>query len=130
MKDSDKEAQLAILADALTKIVEVATIGPATTTPIVALLARSGDLAAQALVAAATYGPLPEPFCLSRPSRRCRRTRVRQRLRNGRDRNRLKFGRTDEHPNRRRPSRTCDGRSGETVNHLLVQLRNFRFIHE
>lgn len=50
---------MAILADALTKIVEVATIGPATTTPMAELLARSGDLAAQALVAAATYGPLP-----------------------------------------------------------------------
>jgi len=40
MKDSDKQAQLAILADALTKIVEVATIGPATTTPMVELGGR------------------------------------------------------------------------------------------
>lgn len=62
MKDSDREAQLAILADALTKIVDVATIGPATATPMVELLARSGDLAVQALVAAATYGPLPAPL--------------------------------------------------------------------
>ena len=30
----DKDAQLSILADALTKIVEVATVGPATTTPV------------------------------------------------------------------------------------------------
>lgn len=58
---SDKEAQLAILADALTKIVDVATVGPATTRPTDDLLARAGDLAAQALVAAATYGPLPGP---------------------------------------------------------------------
>lgn len=59
---TDKDAQLAILADALTKIIDVATIGPATTTtPAVELLARSGDLAAQALVAAATYGSLPGP---------------------------------------------------------------------
>lgn len=29
----DKDVQLAILADALTKIIDVATIGPATTTP-------------------------------------------------------------------------------------------------
>ncbi|MCQ4190049.1 hypothetical protein, partial [Methylocystis suflitae] len=62
MKDSDKQAQLAILADALTKIVDVATIGPATTTPIVEWLARCVDLAAQALAAAATYGPLPAPL--------------------------------------------------------------------
>ncbi len=55
----DKDAQLAILADALTKIVEVATIGTATTTPIVELLARTGDLATEALVVAASYGPLP-----------------------------------------------------------------------
>lgn len=56
---SDKEAQLAILADALTKIVDVATVGSATTMPTDDLLARAGDLAAQALVAAATYGQLP-----------------------------------------------------------------------
>ncbi len=56
-----KDAQLATLADALTKIVEVATIGPATTTPIVELLARTGDLATEALVVAATHGPLPPP---------------------------------------------------------------------
>lgn len=33
---SDKDAQLAILAGALTKIVEVATIGPATYGPLAA----------------------------------------------------------------------------------------------
>jgi dihydrodipicolinate synthase/N-acetylneuraminate lyase len=57
----DKDAQLAILADALTKIVDVATIGADATAPAVELLARAGDLAAQALAAAATYGPLPSP---------------------------------------------------------------------
>lgn len=62
MNDSDKDAQLTILADALTKILDVAAIDPATTTPLAELLARSGDLAAQALIAAATYGPLPAPL--------------------------------------------------------------------
>ncbi len=57
----DKDAQLAILADALTKIVDVATIGADATTPAAELLARTGDLAAQALAAAATYGALPSP---------------------------------------------------------------------
>jgi hypothetical protein len=65
---SGKDAQLAILADALTKIVDVASIGPATTTPIAHLLARTGDLAAQALVAAATYGSLPSPAPLVAPT--------------------------------------------------------------
>lgn len=57
----DKDTQLAILADALMNIVDVATIGANATSPVVELLARTGDLAAQALAAAATYGPLPPP---------------------------------------------------------------------
>jgi hypothetical protein len=103
MKNSDKDAQLAVLADALTKIVDVATIGPATTTPIVELLARNGDLGPlRRLAPLRPTGRCRRPFRLSRPSMRRRRTRVRQRLRNGRYRNRPTIGCL----NRRRPSRT------------------------
>jgi len=52
-------AQLAILADALTEIVDLASGGQKLVAPPVELLARAGDLAAEALRVAATYGPLP-----------------------------------------------------------------------
>ncbi|HXZ18010.1 MAG TPA: hypothetical protein VEH77_18955 [Roseiarcus sp.] len=58
---TDATAQLAILADALTEIVDVATAQPNTLDSSADLLARVGDIAAGALAAAATYGRLP-PF--------------------------------------------------------------------
>ena len=42
-------AQLAILADALTEIVDLASGGPKLVAPSVELLARAGDIAAEAL---------------------------------------------------------------------------------
>ena len=57
----DAAAQLAILADALTEIVDLATADPKTVAPAEQVLARAGDVAAEALAAAATYGRLP-PF--------------------------------------------------------------------
>jgi hypothetical protein len=57
----DTASQLAILADALTEIVDLTT---AQTKPAVSpddLLDRMGDIAVEALTAAATYGRLP-PF--------------------------------------------------------------------
>jgi hypothetical protein len=51
--------QLAILADALTEIVDLASGGPKLVAPPVEPLARAGDLAAEALAVAATYGPPP-----------------------------------------------------------------------
>ncbi|MGA8170283.1 MAG: hypothetical protein WB816_05560 [Methylocystis sp.] len=58
---TDAAAQLAILADALTEIVDLATADPKTVAPPAEILARAGDIAAEALAAAATYGRLP-PF--------------------------------------------------------------------
>jgi hypothetical protein len=52
-------AQLAILADALTEIVDLASGGLELVAPPVDLLARAGDLAVEALAVAATHGPLP-----------------------------------------------------------------------
>jgi hypothetical protein len=49
------------LADALTKIVDLASGGPKLVAPPGKVLARAGDIAAEALAAAATYGRLP-PF--------------------------------------------------------------------
>ena len=43
-------AQLAILADALTEIVDLASGGPKLVAPSVELLARAGDIAAEALI--------------------------------------------------------------------------------
>jgi hypothetical protein len=56
---SNTAMQLAILADALTEIVDLASGGPKLVAPSVELLARAGDLAAEALRVAATYGALP-----------------------------------------------------------------------
>ena len=56
---SNSATQLAILADALTEIVDLASGGLELVAPPVELLARAGDLAAEALRVAATYGPLP-----------------------------------------------------------------------
>jgi hypothetical protein len=59
---TDAAAQLAILADALTKIVDLATGGDRkVSAPPREVLARAGDIAAEALAVAATYGRLP-PF--------------------------------------------------------------------
>jgi hypothetical protein len=56
---TDTAAQLAILADALTKIVDLATADPKDFAPPAQVLARAGDIAAQALAVAATHGRLP-----------------------------------------------------------------------
>ena len=56
---SNAAAQLAILADALTEIVDLAGGGPKLVAPPVEPLARAGDLAAEALRVVASYGPLP-----------------------------------------------------------------------
>jgi hypothetical protein len=58
---TDTAAQLAILANALTEIVDLATADPKTVAPSTQVLARAGDIAAEALAVAATYGRLP-PF--------------------------------------------------------------------
>ena len=46
---TDAAAQLAILADALTEIVDLATADPKTVAPATQVLARAGDIAAEAL---------------------------------------------------------------------------------
>ena len=51
----DKDAQLVILTDALTKIVDVAAIERKSAPTAAELLMRAGDIAAQALASAATY---------------------------------------------------------------------------
>jgi hypothetical protein len=57
---TDAAAQLAILADAPTEIVDLATGGERKVlAPPGEVLARAGDIAAQALAVAATYGRLP-----------------------------------------------------------------------
>ena len=66
---TDAAAQLAILADALTEIVDLATADPKTVAPPGQVLARAGDIAAEALAAAATYGRLP-PFAGARDAGR------------------------------------------------------------
>ena len=58
---TETAAQLAILADALTEIVDLATANRKAVAPPAEILARAGDIAAEALAAAATYGQLP-PF--------------------------------------------------------------------
>jgi len=59
---TDAAMQLAILADALTEIVDLATGGERkVSAPPAQVLARAGDIAAEALAVAATYGRLP-PF--------------------------------------------------------------------
>ena len=58
---TDAAMQLAILADALTEIVDLATADPKALAPPGEVLARAGDIAAEALAVAATYGRLP-PF--------------------------------------------------------------------
>ena len=65
---TDAAAQLAILADALTEIVDLATADPKTVAPPAEILARAGDIAAEALAAAATYGRLP-PFAQAAETR-------------------------------------------------------------
>jgi len=56
---SDPTTQLAILADALTKIVDLASENRKLVAPPLELLGRAGDIAVEALAVAATYGPLP-----------------------------------------------------------------------
>ena len=59
---TDTVAQLAILADALTEIIDLATGGEKKMSAAPGeVLARAGDIAAEALAVAATYGRLP-PF--------------------------------------------------------------------
>lgn len=60
----DAAAQLAILADALTEIVDLASGRPNSFASSSDLLTRAGDIAAEALTAAATYGQLP-PFAIA-----------------------------------------------------------------
>ena len=57
----DTTTQLAILSDALVKIIDLCPLATAGMAEPADLLTRAGDFAAQALTAAATYGPLP-PF--------------------------------------------------------------------
>jgi len=66
---TDAAAQLAILADALTEIVDLATGGEKqVSAPAREVLARAGDIAAEALAVAATYGRLP-PFAQAAETR-------------------------------------------------------------
>jgi len=66
---TDAAAQLAILADALTEIVDLATGGERkVSAPPGEVLARAGDIAAEALAVAVTYGRLP-PFAQAAETR-------------------------------------------------------------
>ncbi|PWB89019.1 hypothetical protein C5688_18065 [Methylocystis sp. MitZ-2018] len=58
---TDTTTQLAILSDALVKIIELGPMAAEGQAAPTDLLIRAGDIAAQALTAAATYGQLP-PF--------------------------------------------------------------------
>jgi hypothetical protein len=58
---NDTAAQLAILTDALTEIVDLTTVQPTSAALSDDLFDRMGEIAAGALIAAATYGQLP-PF--------------------------------------------------------------------
>jgi hypothetical protein len=58
---NDAAAQLAILVDALTEIIDLTTVRSSPATLPDDLLDRMGEIAAGALTAAATYGQLP-PF--------------------------------------------------------------------
>ncbi|MFZ3181992.1 MAG: hypothetical protein WA156_17730 [Methylocystis silviterrae] len=64
---TDTTTQLAILSDALVKIIELGPMAVEGKASPADLLTRSGDIAAQALIAAATYGRLP-PFSYRRVS--------------------------------------------------------------
>ena len=71
---TDTAAQLAILANALTEIVDLATAGPKTVAPPGEVLARAGDIAAQALaVALRLTGACRR---LPRPAKRRTRRRI------------------------------------------------------
>jgi hypothetical protein len=61
---TDTTTQLAILSDALVKIIELGPLAAEGKAAPTDLLIRAGDIAAQALTAAATYGQLP-PFAES-----------------------------------------------------------------
>jgi hypothetical protein len=58
---NDTTTQLAILSDALVKIIDLGPLAAEGKAAPADLLIRAGDIAAQALNAAATYGQLP-PF--------------------------------------------------------------------
>ena len=58
---TDTHTQLTILADALTNVIDLA--GDGANMPADDLVKKVADLAATALMAAATYGPLPPPSC-------------------------------------------------------------------
>ena len=55
----DTTTQLAILSDALVKIIDLGPLATTGKAEPADLLIRAGDIAAQALGAAATYGQLP-----------------------------------------------------------------------
>lgn len=59
MKEDDRDVQLAILTDALTRIIETASLSSASAAPASDFLEHNSEVAAQALIAAATFGPLP-----------------------------------------------------------------------
>jgi hypothetical protein len=64
MADRDaQDAQVQLLADALTRIVDVADAArvPGEFVPARQAIERAGDIAAEAHAAAATYGALPPP---------------------------------------------------------------------
>jgi hypothetical protein len=61
MTTADTTTQLAILSDALVKIIDLGPLGASGAASHADLLSRAEDIAAQALAAAATYGQLP-PF--------------------------------------------------------------------
>jgi hypothetical protein len=58
---NDPAAQLVILTEALTEIVDLTTVPSKPVSPPADLLDRMSEIAAGALIAAATYGQLP-PF--------------------------------------------------------------------
>jgi len=58
---TDTTTQLAILSDALVKIIDLGPLAASMKATAADLLTRTSDIAAQALTAATTYGPLP-PF--------------------------------------------------------------------
>jgi hypothetical protein len=80
---TDAAAQLAILADALTEIVDLATADPKAVAPPAQVLARAGDLAAEALAVAAIHGPPPPCINAVDTARDGARFSIRQRHHDG-----------------------------------------------
>ncbi len=80
----DKDAQLAILADALTKIVEVATIGTATTTPSLSYWRELAIWLLRPWSSPRVMGRCRRRPHSLRPPKHCGRPRVRRHSINGR----------------------------------------------